>query len=245
MTLGKIIADGKSCRGKKRNKNDDRLLLTKLDENNLIIAVSDGMGGHPGGDIAAKDIIDCLASINIGSADRADLLRAAIKHAEVNIRKIVKKSPDLEGMGATATTAIIGGGMVYWAHIGDSRIYLMRTGILRQITRDHTFLQDLIDAGDISHEAAINHPMRHVLDQCVGCMDAGIDVGQFEFRENDILLACTDGLTRSVADDEIAAILLAGTAVPDTINSLIETSLQAGNLDDITVAMAFWKTRQE
>ncbi len=238
MTIKGIAATGKSHRGSNRRKNDDRFLVMDLDENNLLLAVSDGMGGHPGGDIAAEDIISCLKSINIHVHNKSTLLTAALSQADSIIRERVEKKPGFEGMGATATAAIIGHRMVHWAHIGDSRLYLLRDKILRQITRDHTFLQDLIDAGDISAEDAVNHPMCHVLDQCVGCIDSGVDSGKFEIHRNDILLACTDGLTRAVGDDKIAEILSSAELVSDCTDNLIEASLQAGNLDDVTIAVA-------
>lgn len=244
MTTETIIADGKSRKGKNRKKNDDCFLVTKLGGNNFLLAVSDGLGGHPGGDIAAKDIMACLASIDIKGIDKSVLLADAIQRAERKIRSRVEKRPELEGMGATATAVIIHTRKIYWAHIGDSRIYLLRNGILRQITRDHTFLQDLIDAGDVSIKAAMNHPMRHVLDQCVGCMDAGIDTGKFKIRENDVLLVCTDGLFRAISDEKIADILLTKKQLHDHVDCLVEASLQAGSLDDITVVVALVKSIQ-
>jgi len=238
MTIGTVVADGKSLKGRNRKKNDDRFLVTDLGGNSLLLAVSDGMGGHPGGDTAAEEIIACLAAIDISVTDKSVLLTEAIKCAEIKIKNRVRKLSEFEGMGATATAVIISTGTVYWAHVGDSRLYLMRNGVLRQITRDHTFLRDLIDAGDVSVKAATSHPMRHVLDQCVGCMDAGIDSGRFEILENDVLLACSDGLSRAVSDEEIADLLLTKRQVPEYVDSLVEASLQAGNLDDITVVVA-------
>jgi len=224
--------------GKDRAKNDDRFIVLDLDENNLLLAVSDGLGGNPDGDIAAEDIITCLGTIESDSIDDSTPLSDAIHQADMLIRNKVEKDPELEGMGATVTAAIIGEKRVYWAHVGDSRMYLVRNGVLRQITRDHTFLQDLIDWGDVSAEAALKHPMSHVLDQCVGCMDNGIDSGDFEIVAGDILILCTDGLHGVVTEDQIVGIVLSPGQVSRCNASLLDASLQSGSLDDITVVVA-------
>ncbi|MBW1749146.1 MAG: serine/threonine-protein phosphatase [Deltaproteobacteria bacterium] len=245
MTIKTVIAVGKSRKGKNQVKNDDRFLVIDLDKNNHLLAVSDGMGGHPGGDVAAKDIMACLRSIDIDIVDKSTRLTDAINQADIKIRNRVKNEPKFEGMGATATAAIIGTKWLYWAHVGDSRIYLMRNGVIRQITKDHTFLQDLIDAGDISAKAAVVHPMRHVLDQCVGCIDSGVENGKFKIYSGDIILVCTDGLHCAVAEDKIAEILLSTEHASHCIDSLIEASLQGGSLDDITVAVAFLHNKRQ
>ena len=224
--------------GKERVKNDDRFIVVDLDDNNLLLAVSDGLGGNPDGDIAAEDIMSCLGAIALDSIGDATPLSDAIKQADIVINNRVGNDPELEGMGATVTAAIIGQKRVYWAHVGDSRMYLVRNGVLRQITRDHTFLQDLIDWGDVSAEDLVQHPMRHVLDQCVGCMDSGIDTGEFERLAGDILIVCTDGLHSVVTEDQMAGIVLSTEQVSRCNANLLDASLQGGSLDDITVVLA-------
>lgn len=237
MTVSKDIIHGKTCEGIKRKKNDDRFLITHLNKKHLLLAVSDGLGGHSGGDIAAEEIMRCLVNINISNSDTSSLLKAAINEADANILKKVKKDSKLIGMGATVTSAIICEGWVNWAHIGDSRLYLMRDKALSKITKNHTFLQDLVDIGDISEEEAECHPMCHVLDQCVGCIDAGVDCGKFEVFPGDILLLCTDGVYNSITEKEIIEILLSEQFADLRVQGIIEACIQSKNKDDATVVV--------
>jgi len=233
-----FTASGGSRKGLNHRKNDDRFLIKPLDAENLLLAVSDGMGGHPAGDVAAEDIIKCLGSIDSDTTDKAALLTTAIHRADGVIRNRVSKVPLFEGMGATVTTAIIGNGQVWWGHIGDSRMYLLRGEVMRQMTRDHSFLQDLIDSGDVTEEEAANHPMSDVLDQCVGCIDAGTDSGMFAVIPGDIILLCTDGLYRTVPDAEIATILSSSASIAARAERLLESSWKSGSIDDTTVVVA-------
>lgn len=238
MEKKSVAVSGITRRGSAHEKNDDRFLIKALNDESHLLAVSDGMGGHPAGDVAAEDIISCLSSINNNSYDKTLILTSGVNRADALIRNRVKKVPMLEGMGATVTTVIINGEWAWWVHIGDSRMYLMRKGILRQLTRDHSFLQDLIDSGDISVEDAAKHRMAHVLDQCVGCMDAGVDSGKFAVHTGDIFLLCTDGLYRTVTDEKIAHILLSERSVPKCVEHLLQASMMAGIPDDTTLIVA-------
>lgn len=238
MKKKNVIVSGVTRRGSTHGKNDDRFLIKALNDGNQLLAVSDGMGGHPAGDVAAEDIISCLSLINNNSYDKTLILATGINRADALIRNRVKKVPMLEGMGATVTTVIINGEWAWWVHIGDSRMYLMRNGILQQITRDHSFLQDLVDSGDISIEDAANHRMAHVLDQCVGCMDAGVDSGKFAVYPGDTFLLCTDGLYRTVTDEKIANTLSSEESIPKCVDRLLQTSITAGIPDDTTLIVA-------
>ncbi len=238
MKKKNVIVSGVSRKGNGHEKNDDRFLIKALDDGNHLLAVSDGMGGHPAGDVAAEDIINCLSAINHTSSDKVPILESCIYRAEVLIKNRVKKVPMLEGMGATATTVIINGERAWWVHIGDSRMYLLRNGILQQITRDHSFLQDLIDSGEISADDAAKHRMAHVLDQCVGCMDAGVDNGEFAIYPGDTILLCTDGLYRTISDSKIARIVLSEKNCSQCVERLLQASLKAGIPDDTTIIIA-------
>ncbi|BCL61440.1 protein-serine/threonine phosphatase [Desulfomarina profundi] len=236
--MRKPLASGISRTGINRPKNDDRFITIDLDENYLLLAVCDGLGGHPDGDIAAEDIIGCLKRMKFDRIENATPLSDAIHQADLIIRKKITAAPDLEGMGATVTAAVIGPKRVYWAHIGDSRMYLMRNNIIRQVTRDHTFLQDLIDWGDVPLETASKHPMSHVLDQCVGCIDNGIDSGDFERADGDILILCTDGLHGVVSEEQMAEIILSSKQLSRCSAGLFEAAVHGGSLDDITIVLA-------
>lgn len=232
-----VISSGCSHKGVKHTKNEDRHLIKVLDSENLILAVSDGMGGHPAGDIAAEDII---ASLNLiaGEIKNGVLsLVSAINQADIVIRNRVRKEIIFEGMGATATTVILNRERVWWGHIGDSRLYLLSGGVLHQVTRDHSFLQDLIDSGDISEEEAASHPMAHVLDQCVGSMDAGVDCGTFAVSPGDFIILCTDGFYRVVPDSHIVSVANSAQSVPDCVSELLTLVVKQVPSDDTTIVV--------
>jgi serine/threonine protein phosphatase PrpC len=233
-----VISSGGSHKRVKNSKNDDRHLIKVLDSGKLLLAVSDGMGGHPAGDVAAEDIIACLNLIKSDSENGILSLVTAINQADVSIRNRVRKAMIFEGMGATATSIILNRGKVWWAHIGDSRLYLLSGGVLQQVTKDHSFLQDLIDSGDISEQEAAAHPMAHVLDQCVGSIDGGVDCGTFRVSPGDFIILCTDGLYRVVPDSHIASVAVSTDSVSDCVAELISLAVKQGPPDDTTIVVA-------
>ena len=234
-----MTALGDSRKGSRKQENEDRFLIKAINSTSLLLAVSDGMGGSPAGGEAADDVIRTLASLKNEDEDNSLLLRNAINQADAVIRRRVERHPELEGMGATATAVIIKSRMAWWAHIGDSRIYLMREDALQQITRDHSFLQDLIDGGDVSQTEAAVHPMAHMLDQCVGCMDAGVDSGALPLCPGDILLVCTDGLYRSLTIAEMKEIVSTAVDAEECVEQLINKTSPEVSSDDATVIVAF------
>ena len=238
MIIKKMIAFGDSKKGSQRQENEDRFLVKAINSTSLLLAVSDGMGGSPTGGEAADDVICSLASLK-NEEDNSLFLKNAINQADSVIKRRVERHPDLEGMGATATATIVTSRMAWWAHIGDSRIYLMRENALQQITRDHSFLQDLIDGGDVSRAEAAAHPMAHVLDQCVGCMDAGVDSGALPLFPGDILLVCTDGLYRSLSITEMEDIFSVSVDAEECAKQLLNKPSPEVSSDDATVIVAF------
>jgi len=181
--------------GYKRKTNQDRFLVRRLDDRKgVLLAVADGMGGEAGGDIAARMVIDDLERASIAyRASEHDLSRI-LAQADEKIRKRAKKAPSLEGMGTTATVVLVRQNTAYWSHAGDSRLYLFHAGSLDQISIDQTFIHDLIADGTITREEADRHPMRNVLDQCVGCGSLSVESGRCKVMEGDRVLVCSDGL---------------------------------------------------
>lgn len=226
---------GDTCPGSRRFGNDDRFLIRPLDDGRVLAAVSDGLGGHPGGYLAAETIMEVFRSVDCSAPDPAANLAAAMRLAETRIHAHVRKITRLYGMGATAVAALVGRNRVHWAHAGDSRLYRLSAGRAEQITTDHSFLQDLLESGDIEPQEAIDHPLAHVLDQCVGCLDDGPDRGTFAVNPGDRLLLCTDGLHQSVGGRDIAAIAAAEPDPVRFVSRLIRTARRNGADDDITV----------
>lgn len=221
--------------GPKRKRNEDRSLVRELDGGGLLAAVADGMGGSAGGDVAAQIAVDTLGVLNLSGDTIEKSLVAAITEAGQAITKHAAKTPKLEGMGTTTTAAVVIGSKAYWAHVGDSRLYHLRGGILRQVSVDHSFLQTFLDDGSMTPEEAAKHPFRHVLDQCVGCSECAPDSGVLELLPGDVLLLATDGLHKVLSDKAIADCLPPELSIEAGVKNLIAAALEGDGTDNVTV----------
>ena len=219
--------------GYKRENNEDRFLINKLPEL-MILVVADGMGGHAGGEIAAQLVIDTFKEYKFSQKTLEQDLKTALDTAHNRICHRITENVDLDGMGTTATIAVLYKNKVFWIHVGDSRIYLLHNKKIRQITTDHRFIQDLIEDGTITLDEAKTHPLKDMLDQCVGCDEIQPDTGVFYLRKNDRLLLCSDGLTRHLPDLQIESILMTN-PVQKAAQQLIQTALKMGGSDNVTV----------
>jgi len=175
--------------------------------------VADGMGGHAGGDIAsaiASQHISLADEPLATSAEAEQKLIDYIYQAKQKIDASVKQHPAISGMGTTLSAMMVTGTKVTIAHIGDSRIYLARDGVVKQITTDHTFVQRLVDTGRISEEEALVHPRRSVLMRVLGDIEQfpEVDIDTYETKPGDRWMACTDGLSGVVPDQLMKNILL-------------------------------------
>ena len=197
----------------------------------LLIAVADGMGGHTAGEVASRIAIE-EATETTGNPERR------VKTANEAILDAVLEKPSLASMGTTLTLAQldpIGRGTI--GHVGDSRAYLLRNGKLTQLTIDHSFVQEEIDAGRMTPEAARNHPNRGLITRVLGlARDVEVDIKRLRLLADDRLLLCSDGLTGMIEHDEIATHL--GQGSPSEVAwGLIEAANQAGGHDNITVVV--------
>ncbi len=227
----------RSHTGHKRETNQDRYLVREVKDGRIVLlAVADGMGGEAGGDIAAQVVTDFLDTIMIGPGEFERDLNQIFAEANEEIRKRAKESPELEGMGTTTTVVLVSQDTAYWSHVGDSRLYHFHTGSLNQITTDHTFIQELVADGTMSQEEADRHPLRNVLDQCVGCGKLEVDSGRFKIVAGDRLLLCSDGLIKHVSDDSIKTVLAQGNA-RQAVENLLDQALHAGGKDNVTIVV--------
>lgn len=223
---------GMSKMGLVRKKNEDRFVI----DNNLYI-VTDGMGGYTGGEIASTYAIDEIRRL-IQDADQVDTetLVQAIQEANGKIYAAVHKEPQLEGMGTTAVVAALDGNKLYWAHVGDSRLYLFRHGNLNQVTVDHSFVQTLFEAGEITKEEMGSHPKRNMLTRAVGVSpEVEVDSGVLELVPGDRILMCSDGLTEYVSDYVIEGVLDEITSDQEVLDVLMRLVYDGGAGDNTTI----------
>lgn len=205
--------------------------------------VADGMGGHAAGEVASSLLVETVRDVLL-SRPRPwgeEALREAVTQANAAILQEAQKYPACEGMGTTATVVSYGeesggSGMAVFAHVGDSRLYLFRDGVVKQITRDHSYVADLVANGTITKEEARRHPKRNVLTRAVGVAEqVEVDTGRFATQPGDVLLLATDGLTKMLQDAELASILQA--QPDDPAAALGAAAKAAGGRDNITVVV--------
>ncbi|NLG85798.1 MAG: Stp1/IreP family PP2C-type Ser/Thr phosphatase [Firmicutes bacterium] len=230
--------------GNVRNDNEDSFWLGG--KNNWYLAlVADGMGGHQGGEVAsqqAAEMIRQTIETNITKSgivvDQMEkLLGDAIQAANKAIYRLGQSCSDLTGMGTTVTVALFIDHTVKIAQVGDSRAYLFRQGKLRQLTNDHSLVQELVSSGSISPIEARFHPQRNLLTRVVGTApDLEVDYFSLNTEPEDIFLLCTDGLTGELTDDEIKAVLMS--SPPDqAVKELVLEAICHGGHDNITVVL--------
>ncbi|GAA1600613.1 Stp1/IreP family PP2C-type Ser/Thr phosphatase [Leucobacter chromiireducens] len=208
-----------------------------------LFLVADGMGGHAGGDVASAIAAKEMSEFDqppLGSPEAStNTLRTAVLETNAKLRATVQDRPELAGMGTTFTGFLTVGSQLALAHIGDSRLYLLRNNELRQITKDHTFVQRLVDSGKITEEEAKTHPRRSVLMRVLGDVDSSpqVDTQVLDTLPGDVWLLCSDGLCGYVEDVDIEKILRRRSSLQGAVDGLIDKSLSHGAPDNVTVVL--------
>jgi PPM family protein phosphatase len=208
-----------------------------------LLVIADGMGGHAGGDVASSLAIGELAPLDgesHGSDDALAHLERAVRSAHAELMARVEEEPQLAGMGTTITALLRSGNRLALAHIGDSRAYLLREGVLTQITKDHTFVQTLVDEGRLTPEEAEHHPQRSVLMRVLSDIveDPEPDFSMRESRVGDRYLLCSDGLSGVVSFETLQETLAAGDPPGVTCERLVALARRAGAPDNVTCIVA-------
>lgn len=207
-----------------------------------VYVVADGLGGHAAGEVASRMVTAAVreAAERSPGLDTA-VLMDAVQRANRQVRTAAAEHPAYEGMGSTATVLHIDAhtGMAHYAHVGDSRLYLLRGGVLRQVSRDHSYVEELVAQGKLSEDEARNHPRKNLLVRAVGVEeDLQVDGGAFPVEPGDRFLLATDGLTNMVPDDELRELL--GGPIADAARRMTARALAAGGRDNITaIAVAY------
>jgi PPM family protein phosphatase len=208
-----------------------------------LLLLADGMGGAAAGEVASATAVDVIRKLDSShrsstSDDLLELLAGAVHRANERLSELVEQDPDIEGTGSTVTAILFDGEHFAMAHLGDSRAYLMRDGVLSQLSHDHTFVQSLVDEGRISLEEAQTHPHRNLILRVLdGRPDSDPDLEILDIRAGDRLMLCSDGVPDYVGDDRIAASMREGT--PDSVAvDLITIALESGSNDNVTCIVA-------
>ena len=228
---------GESKIGLVRKVNEDSYYISADQD---VLAVADGMGGYVGGEIASKTAVKAIAYYFDNYTFTAPVqLEKAVQYANSCILSKTMIDPSLKGMGTTVSLVTLSGERAFWAHVGDSRIYLYHDHELQQISKDHTIVQVLMEKGKITEEEAKDHPKRHVLTRAVGVdRNLLVDSGIFRIHHGDRLLLCSDGLTSFVSQDELCE-ALGNTALSEReiINTLFDRVYENGAKDNVTAVL--------
>ena len=228
--------------GKKRKLNQDFVYTSEKPIGNLpnLFIVADGMGGHNAGDYASKVTVETIVE-KAGSSletDSARILEEAIKAANTLIRAKACESVDLEGMGTTVVAATCLGDRLCVANVGDSRLYVANGRQMRQITKDHSWVEEMVRRGGLGREEAKNHPGKNIITRAVGADDnVKVDFFTVQLKEGDLILMCTDGLTNMLEDVEIRMILDGARDIVEKAQELVEAANQNGGRDNISVIL--------
>lgn len=225
MTL-EIDAGAATDLGRVRERNEDGFL-----DRPPLYAVADGLGGHRGGEVASALALQTLAERLKGPHDLVD----AVHEANRAVFDKQARDPSVAGMGTTLTAVIVSGDELYFAHVGDSRAYLLRDGELKALTEDHTLVQELVNEGRLSADEARAHPQKNILTRALGIEDdTEVDEFNVALRAGDRVLLCTDGLTGMLEDREIKRLLETSKDPKATASALVVAANDAGGIDNTT-----------
>jgi protein phosphatase len=236
-----ITCAGRTDVGIIRSGNEDSYLMVP---DRGIFVVADGMGGHAAGEVASEMAVTHIASElgslrGLGDEEVAERMRQAIRSANGAIFQRTLTEHDKRGMGTTVTSLVLYSSRFLIGQVGDSRAYLLRDGKLTQVTKDHSYVQEQVDAGYLTPEQARTHPYSNVITRCVGAnSDVQPDVYVGSVRPKDLFLLASDGLTGMLEDPELHDILRRDEQMPqDQVDQLINEANRHGGLDNITAIL--------
>lgn len=234
----------KSDIGKARELNQDYYYISSPEENIQLYILADGMGGYKGGEVASKlatdTVRECIQEnfekIEKQKEEILNLIRQAILYANQIVYEESKELKELEGMGTTLEVCLIYNNKAYIGHIGDSRIYRIRKNVMRRLTKDHSYVQQLVEDGKITREEASTHPKKNMLTKALGCTPyVEPDIRARNIEKNDIFVMCSDGLTNMVTEEKIYEIIKENPQ--KAADELIKQANNSGGYDNITVVI--------
>ncbi|MGZ8831772.1 MAG: Stp1/IreP family PP2C-type Ser/Thr phosphatase [Thermoanaerobaculia bacterium] len=236
--------------GRQRQHNEDSFLVENTAR---LFLVADGMGGHAAGEIASRIAVDSISEFILHTKEddgtwphaydeqfkrSTNRLMAAVRMANTRVLEAMRKDARLRGMGTTVVAAIADGDVMSFAHVGDSRAYLIRDNALTRITNDHSWVFEQVQAGMLTEAEAEKHPLRNVITRALGgALQVNPDASEIQAKPGDMFLLCSDGLTGMVPEDEILRIVAENADPVVACQKLIDEANERGGLDNITAIL--------
>ena len=239
-----MMIAGKTDVGAVRTSNQDSFAIKQLQGDRAYAVVCDGMGGANGGETASQMAVEYITKAldeglrpNMSEKSVHLLFDTAVYNANINIYNKALNNEELKGMGTTVVLVYAENNMVYVAHVGDSRLYLINNDVFDQITRDHSVVQEMIENGQITPDEALNHPHKNIITRALGTtQDVFADFNVIEKNHGDILLLCSDGLSNYISKESIADIIR-NNDFENLPNLLVDAAICGGGRDNITAVV--------
>ena len=247
-----ILVGGKTDKGMVRSNNEDNFFI---DEKRGLLVVADGMGGHASGEIASKITIDIIrdyfggikegSEVQVGKyreefSEETNRIGSAVQLANKAIYEAASGNPQWKGMGTTVAAVLLNGNRLSIAHVGDSRVYLVRAGGIEQLTDDHSVVYEQVRRELLTKDEAEKSEMRNILTRALGVShDVEVDFDELTLARNDILILCTDGLNTMVSDDEILSAVMSTADPVEACGILIDAANKNGGKDNVTVIIGY------
>lgn len=236
--------------GRQRQHNEDTFLVQPDAQ---LFLVADGMGGHAAGEIASKIAAETISEFIVTTKEddgtwphayderyrrSTNRLMTALRLANTRVLEAMRKDARLRGMGTTVVASLIDGNLASIAHVGDSRAYLIRDGQMSRITNDHSWVFEQVQAGMLTEAEAEKHPLRNVITRALGgALTVNPEASEYQVRESDTILLCSDGLTGMVPEDEILRIVTENENVQEACRALIDFANARGGYDNVTTIL--------
>lgn len=238
-----MIVSAKTDIGVKRHSNQDEYAILNLNDGSVLAVVCDGMGGANAGNVASHIACQVITSffersfrLGLNPEGVMALLQSAILSANIEVFNMASKNEELSGMGTTVVAAFVSKDFTVVSHVGDSRAYIIGDDVT-QLTRDHSVVQSLIESGKLTPEEAVIHPRRNVITRALGIEpDVLVDSDEYDLKENDFLLLCSDGLSNFASTDEMSQIFNK-TKTEQIADELVKLANKNGGGDNITAVV--------
>ncbi len=228
--------------GRRRDMNQDYMYTSTTPVGSLpnLFVVADGMGGHNAGEYASRFTVDKVVEVisQNGQQEPVAAMKEALTEANSQLLEEAGADPSKSGMGTTVVAATVIGDLLHVANIGDSRLYVIDHEAIRQITRDHSLVEEMVRLGEMDKATAKVHPDKNIITRAIGVTrELAVDFFEVKLRPEDMILLCSDGLTNMVEDEEIKEIVLEQKNIVEKAEKLINTANENGGKDNITVIL--------